>query len=140
MKITIKITKEVLLRSANCPMTCDDDVIMDKVKENCAVAVAIRDLFPKAKVFQSAINLLGDSWQPGLIICGDPNHGKRIDVVALPGGATSFIKKFDDSTQSERLKLKPIDFDIEVSDKFIQRYIGINEATEIINKSESMSV
>lgn len=118
MKLTIKITKEVLQRSMMCRVGhC-------LVTQNCAIAVAVRDVFPKASVVPNFINL---------------NHIN--EEMELPLEATKFIREFDALADNpeKRLKMTPFDFEIDVPDKVIDS-IGIEEAISIINKSETLEL
>ena len=44
MKLEIKVTKEILSKSMFCAGESD------YIQENCAFALAVRDIFPKARI------------------------------------------------------------------------------------------
>ena len=85
MKLKIKVTKDVLKRSINC------NSLQAGVSKNCAIAVAIRDIFPNASVGVFDMYILG------------------VGNVDLPENAREFISKFDMLTnrKHERLFLEP---------------------------------
>lgn len=125
MKIEIKITKEVLRRSMWCG-------VMDGLRlENCVVAIAVRDIFPKALIGFNGICSTG--WVSEDRI-PDPD-------IELPLNATRFIRAFDslEETPELRLSLPEFSFEIDVPDEVIER-IGINEAKAILEKSETLSL
>lgn len=112
MKIQINITKEVLKKSARCGYA---------TWNNCAIAVAIRDLFPSFSVYNSNI---------------EKNY---THVCYLPKEASDFITIFDDAPYEERLLLPELSFIIDVSQKYIDE-IGINEVHEILSKSKTLKL
>lgn len=127
MKLTIKITKEVLKRSMYCGTstlwTCKRSI--HTVAENCAIAVAIRDIFPKAEVRNRHIEI----------------SSVDEDDIALPLEATRFIEHFDhlNHCPEDRLKLPEFEFTVEVPDSIIDS-IGIKEIHEIIERSETLEL
>lgn len=117
MKLTIKITKEVLEKTKMCGKSSG----LELIAENCAIAYAIRRLFPKATV--GPWNLFFD----------------LATKTPLPLVAQSFIETFDYSSIEERLLLPEFSFDIEVPDSVIES-IGIEQAKEIISKSSTLEL
>lgn len=125
MKLTIKITKEVLEATKMCGTGTD----LYAVNENCAVAYAIRKLFPIAKVGRYEISFDGQQ----------PSFSKVRS--RLPNAATLFIDEFDKlrDAHEARLLLPEFSFDIEVPDSVIES-IGIEQAKEIISKSSTLEL
>jgi len=115
MKIKIKITKDVLERSKFCGFNYDNGGLPS---ENCAIAVAVRDIFSDARVGYSTIST-------------------RFGIIRHPN--REFVTEFDKLRAEERVKMTPFDFYIDVPDSIIEK-IGINEAIEIINKSDSLEL
>lgn len=112
MKIRINVTKEVLEKSKKCNLN---------YHQNCAIACAVKDLFPMAEVHYAWITFNEDT-----------------DVM-LPDHAKDFIRKFD-SLKAEpqaRAELHPISFDIDVPSSVIDE-IGIQEVERILSKSETL--
>lgn len=141
MKITIKVTKEVLRQSAHCPilgisLNCE----LDKLKTNCAVAVAVRDLFPKAKVFNNAICLSSHFPDYEVSLVEDEQGVRPKTTIRLPQKAIDFITEFDRLHPLERPGMDELKFDIEVPDEFFERTIGISEAHEILKRSETLEL
>lgn len=118
MKLQIKITKDILKRSMMCSGL--------EVGTNCAIALAIRDIFPEAYVSMWYIY---------------EKIQQNIPTIRLPLEATNFIKRFDSlvSKPQKRLNLPEFSFEIDVPEEVINS-IGIEEATEIISKSETLEI
>lgn len=117
MRITIKVTKEVLEASKYCGLS------KEPANKNCAIALAIRDVFPKMLV---GTMFLSETMP---INCGIP----------MPKIAQEFIELFDSTPPSERVKMEPISFEIEVPEYLVNE-IGISEITEIVNKSKTLEL
>lgn len=118
MILTIKITKEVLERSAGCGRINGGGLS----GENCAVSLALRDILPKASVATEYIMPFGRFNVTG-------------DLIQLSDEAINFIKIFDGALPSERLELQPFSFEITLPDSVI-------EAIEIgdVEKSETLEL
>lgn len=119
MKIEIKITKDVLKRSMWCGVT------VKPVSTNCAISLAVRDLFPDASTSTEYIVL--------------DKHGYH--CLETPKIATRFINAFDALIHSpeKRLDLPEFSFEIDIPEQVIER-IGIQEAKAILQKSETLSL
>ena len=116
MKLKIKITKDVLKRS----MYCGTDGDESKIESNCAVALAVRDIFPTAEVGHFFITI------------------RRFEGrINIPHCQYGFINKFDylRNIPEERLNLTPFDFTVEVPDELIS-LINIDD----IIKSETLEL
>lgn len=111
-KIRINITKDILRRSANC--------ISVNAPENCAVALAIKDIFPRASVGQCNIYASG---------------GK----IPLPPEATVFIADFDSALAGERLQMEEISFEIDVPDN-IMATLNIDAVKTILTNHPTMEL
>jgi hypothetical protein len=118
MKFQINITKDVLQRSMMCGTNPHG-----LVTENCAIAVAIRDLFPEMII--------------GCDICFD---GLK-ESINLPNEATHFILKFDNlrDTPRKRLELPEFSFQIDVPEEYLED-ITISEIKEILKNSKSLEL
>jgi hypothetical protein len=66
MKIKIKVTKDILRKSMMCGVAESRGLTEDKYTSvgNCAIAVAVRDVFPNAHVYMDGILLLGQDEVP----------------------------------------------------------------------------
>ncbi len=119
MKLQINITKDILKRSMMCGVySCDD------VSDNCAIALAVKDLFSKATVGISMIHY---------------NDGNgRSD---LPNVAKKFISTFDrlSGSPKERLDLPEFSFEIEVPNEVIDQ-IGLEQVYSILENHKSMQL
>lgn len=134
MKILIKVTKEILEKSKMCGRNSKYDLI----GANCAIALAIREIFPSAHICISYIDPFYYYYDnlrrtPLSIECNRFNH------IKLPLEASKFIYKFDRSTPKGRVKLDELSFEIDIPQSIIDK-IGISEAKEIINKSQTLEL
>ncbi len=113
MIIKVKVTKEILKRTYMCST---------KYNENCAVAEAVRELFPDALVGRHSIAL---ATTPGYI--------------ALPLEATRFINAFDGwwHQPDVRLTLPEFSFEIDVPNEIINS-IGIGQVYKILSESKTL--
>lgn len=119
MKILIKVTKDVLERSKMCSV--DGLGIANK---NCAIAVAIRDLFPHANVAQYSCTL------------------DELDIntkIVLPRDVSDFIESFDSSSPSKRVLMTPFSFEIEVPEYVISK-IGIGQVYKVLSESRTLEL
>jgi hypothetical protein len=129
MKILIKITKDILLKSSQCS---------EKVGFNCAVSLAIREIFPKAWIMTNYI-LVNER---ELVTC----YANIVDYfnseelkIKLPKEATNFINSFDLKSEEERIEMNPISFEIDVPNEVIEE-IGINEIYKILSESKTLEL
>lgn len=116
MKIRIHVTKEILERSK----MCDSDP-----GTNCAIALAVRDIFPGARVAYDTIYPFFS------------DEGSIGDGLLLPGKASKFITDFDHKDAWERMRMTPVYFEIDVPDSIIDR-IGIEEVNRILSESTTL--
>lgn len=120
MKILIKVTKDVLFRSRMCGLGGAG------LSTNCAIAVAIRDLFPKASI--GCPSMIFDSSQSDL----------RYDNI-LPSKALSFISKFDSSTPEERVNMPEFSFELPIPEEVINR-ISIGMIYKVLSESRTLEL
>lgn len=115
-KIKIKVTREILERSRNCPTGC-------LAVKSCAFSLAFRDIFPNASVRTNYI---------------DPFDEDRLDsYFETTLEMRRFIRIFDSLQPYERVAMFPQDFELELPDWVIER-IGIKEVDRILENSETM--
>lgn len=107
--LKIKVTKEILRKSAGCAYP--------KLENNCAIALAVREIFPKAKVESDYIFPFGRE-----------SYSTSID---LPTKAKNFIDKFDEKDFAARIKMRPIEFTISIPNKVINK-INIDELKPLL--------
>ena len=131
MKILIKVTKDILKKSSACSL------VPGRVTENCAVALAVRDLFPEARVGFKTIRFFD-------------NEEKIISE--LPFEAQLFIRKFDDirslrqwkhfsdaDVMATREALPEFFFEIDVPQEVIDR-IGLSEVYRVLSESKTLEL
>ena len=112
-KLKIKITDDILQRSMMCGLDGRT------VSNNCAFAVAVREIFPNANVGSTLI--LPD---------GHTKPGISFDI---PQIMTDFIKTFDSlrKTPWKRLELPKEEFELEIPQDIIDM-INIDEVKETL--------
>jgi hypothetical protein len=115
---TIAITKDILNQSKHCG--ADNDV--DKVGNNCAIAVALQDIFPRVYVNSFYIFPFGID-----------NDAVKELKIPLPLVARQFIKLFDGFSFSPRLRLMlpEFEFTIDVTDDIVNA-INIDEVKALL--------
>jgi hypothetical protein len=122
--IKIKITKDILSRSAMCGINKNWDSVIETLSgydpeegciplsSNCAFALAIRDIFPNAEVGEKEI------W---------PFYHGEHDIVYVPMkfGITPemsmFINEFDSRIPKARAAMEEREFELEIPDWAIER-------------------
>lgn len=122
IKMKIKVTKEILKKSMWC-----GTIGLGGVTENCAVALAVRDIFPEATVWYCTIST-----------------GPRCQIIQMPDEVAPFIINFDRLSHApeKRLELPELEFEIEIPDEVISK-IGngnIEEVKTIIRNSETLEL
>jgi hypothetical protein len=139
MKVQVNVTKEILIAARFCgrvdingdylpanPELIEVMRIQNKippVAKNCAIALAVRELFPKAEV--GSCHLADDS--TGLF-------------VHLQSNVTAFIKQFDRASPVKRAtSMDPFSFEIDVPNHVINK-IGIDDAIKIIKRTPSLEL
>lgn len=125
MKFQINITQDVLNATKDCN---------DNTDENCAIAHAIRDLFPEASVGCSTIYFKKDLNKPF-----DFHDNRKAEEIDLPLIAMLFIKDFDNKSPEERVKIKPFSFFINIPDSLIEE-INISEIEDILSHSQTLQI
>lgn len=119
-KLKIKITKAILKESMMCQVSGEK---MD-VLRNCAIAEAVREIFPNATVGHYLIIYIPHQL-----------------IIKLPNSAINFITEFDHlrNTPEKRLEMPEISFEIEIPDSVLDS-IGISEIRQIVEKSETLEL
>lgn len=115
MKLRINVTEEILKASSNCINSC--------LPNNCAVALAVRDIFPEARV--GHFNIIFD---------GSYRYSSK-----LPYEARTFIARFDSLSPEGRSKMTPISFDIAIPEEAIQS-IDIEEVKKILMDHKTLTL
>lgn len=117
-KLKITVTKEILEKSKNC-QAYDGS--------NCAVSLAIRDIFPNTYVNTKTIDF-------------DPHNPFNTKLlVSLPSNAYSFIRTFDEASPAQRINMKPISFEIEIPDEVIDK-INIDELKPLLQNHPTLQL
>jgi len=118
LQFKIRITRDIIEQCKNCGATNDQF----EIGRNCAIALALQDIFPDVYVTNYYIFPFGI------------NDKKRADIkIMLPVIAQQFIKLFDGFylMPNLRLLLPEFEFPIDVPDEFIDE-INIDEIRELI--------
>lgn len=130
MKILIKITQEIINKSSTC-------MAGKKYQNNCAVALAVRELFPYASVYRNCIVLGGGSYTSK-------------EAIDLPEEAEKFIETFDrigkisstvDTVSKARIDLlKPFNFELDIPSDMLFEMINISEVYKILSESKTLEL
>lgn len=115
---SIVITKEIIAQCKNCGTGNE----ADRVENNCAIAFALANIFPKVHVTNHSVYPFG--------LEGDKEKEIKIP---LPPIAQQFIKLFDGFrlTPKLRLLLPEFEFTIDIPDEAIEQ-IPIDDVKELI--------
>jgi hypothetical protein len=118
----ISITKDIIDRAKHCGT--ENDIY--QMGRNCAIALALKDIFPEVYVTNYLIFPFGI----------DANDEKDVKI-PLPTIAQQFIKLFDGFylTPNLRLLLPQFEFMIDIPDEVINA-INIDEIKELIRNSK----
>jgi hypothetical protein len=111
-KLRISVTKEILEKSKMCGTDSGKLISM-----NCAVALAVIDIFPRSCVSTSNIAVF--------------HIGLGVTLISLPEAACRFIDNFDKLSAEDRVKMEPISFEIEIPDEVINQ-INIDEIRPLL--------
>lgn len=120
MKLKIKVTKEIIKKAMWCGV-----MEMTSYVSNCAVALAVREVFPHAKFLGSDI------------VIGKVSTAR----ISVPAWVTEWVTMFDRyiCDPVKRLELDPIEFKVELTDEIID-LINIDEAKRIIAESSTLEL
>ena len=114
VRFKIKVTKEILELSKECGAHND----FDTIGKNCAIAIALKDIFPEVVVTDYYIFPFGID-----------NKNKLDDLrIVMPKIAQDFVKVFDSLSAIHKLRLLLPEFEFEISipDEIISQ-INIDE-------------
>ena len=126
IQFKIAITKEIIAQCKDCGTGNDDG----RVENNCAIAVALADIFPKVYVTDLYIFPFGIE------------EDKEKDIkISMPVIAQQFIKLFDGFRFVPRLRLMlpEFEFTIDIADEVIEQ-INIDDVKELIKKADAVPV
>ncbi len=126
VQFKIRITRDIIEQCKNCGSGNDQS----EIGRNCAIALALQDIFPDVYVTNYYIFPFGIS------------DVKRMDVkIVLPVIAQQFIKLFDGFClmPNLRLLLPEFEFAIDVSDEVIDE-VNIDEIKELIKSRNIKTV
>ena len=122
-KLKIKVTKEILERSKNCGLGDDNGF----KGHSCAIALAVRDLFPFASVGFNHIKF-------------DDRTQKTVGNISYLDLATKlYIQYFDAMSPLERPKLPEYEFQIEIPDEAIEK-INIEELKPLLENHPTLQL
>lgn len=136
-KLRINVTKEILFKTRMCAgvFTYVENTKEEGIGANCAISVAIRDLFPDAWVGTDRIYFDAYNDQ-GMFDWGKEN---QLITSALPEIARNFIREFDRKTPEERMAMNPLSFEIEIPDIVIDT-INIDEVKALLTNHPTMEL
>lgn len=122
MKIKIKVTRAVVERAKHCGR--------NKLAENCVIAEAVRDIFPKATVsFDDGVRspvIYMNEWS------GEP-------LIKLPISAGKLMELFDEMTPAQREKIPEQSFTVDIPGEITDR-IGLGEVYKVLSESKTLEL
>jgi hypothetical protein len=124
MKLKIKVTKEILRKSAMCGEACELEMIQSELQSNCSIALACQKIFPNCAVKRHSIasSYKNSHWS-----------------ILLPEIATAFIDHFDNTTPFKRLLMPELEFEVELNEDVLAA-INIEEAREALKNSTTLEL
>lgn len=127
IKLKINVTNEILQKSAGCT-----GFGKDTFGTNCAIALAIRDIFPFAHVCKTCIDT-------DFYLRNPDRQGQTENHISLPSEAIIFIDEFDFGSPDNRLRMSPISFEIEISDEVLEK-INIDEIKPLLKNHPTLKL
>lgn len=123
LQLKITITKEIIKRSKNCGNENEEC----EIGNNCAIALALKDIFPNVYVTNYYVHPFGLMYEK-----------EQSLKIPLPALAQQFIKLFDGFRLTPRLRLilPEFEFTIDIPDEVIGQ-INIDEVKELIEENKS---
>lgn len=121
--LKIKVTKEIIERSMYCS---DKGTSQFYIANNCAFALAVKEIFPKAAVTSLSM------WPNGM--CEHPE-------IKLPVDAVNWIKNFDSLENEPKLRLAMVQIEciIDIPDIVIAG-IGLDHVYKILENSKHLEL
>lgn len=132
MKLTIKVTKEILERSKMCG---EIENSIGRLNTHCAIALAARDIFPNAIVEQTYIAPFPKKFADYM---GSKAWGDQ-HIIELPLTAIGFISSFDRATPEVRVKMPELEFTVDIPDNVIEQ-INIDEIKPLLENHPTLSL
>jgi hypothetical protein len=147
MKLKIKVTREIICQAALCGKTDEYKILEGGTKlitENCAIAVAIRELFPEASVGGERIYPWGYGHFSSNMMCAEKTGYGYIyqteNSILLPPVAQEFIRAFDTASVWQRVdEMEPVEFEINIPSTILDK-ITIDDLTRVTETSEFLEV
>lgn len=123
MKIIVHVTREIYRKSQYCGLKGHGE----NVRQNCAIALAVKTIAPQAEVSCEYIHWLGEN----RLIRELPDDAKAL--------VTEFDRLGDNGFYSFRLELPEFSFEVDFPDELVEK-IGINEVKAILEKSKTLEL
>jgi hypothetical protein len=131
MQLKIKVTKEHIEKAKSCD------------GQRCAIALAIRDIFPDAHVELGLFFVKVKFYEQWLKMNASQAALKRFEkkhAIKLPKKAKDFISVFDEATPEDRVKLPELEFEVDIPDHILEEHINIEEIKEILNGHPTLTI
>lgn len=131
-KLKIKVTKEILELSKFCGVESKREI-----GANCAVALAVRDIFPWAWVFDNSIVVYRNQAEVESMTIGFMPNVQGI--IFLPKKVSEYILEFDKTSPLNRPFMDEIEFEVEIPDNVLWM-INIDEVKETLKASATLEL
>jgi hypothetical protein len=116
--LKIKVTKEHLAESKDCAYG------KHVVGQHCAIARAVRDIWPNAAVGRYNIY---------------PSASQTKENIPMPEDAINFVSDFDDASPEQRLAMPELEFEITVPEWLIAK-TDISEITRHLQNHPTLTL
>jgi hypothetical protein len=123
VKIKIKVTREMIDKS------------QQRCAENCAIANALRDIFPNPSVTLLSMRPFAP---PGWALSDERARCMGEIIIPLPTDMRAFITEFDRT--EDRSRVQPREFEIEIPDNVIEHLSGVEEVYRILENHPLLSI
>ena len=121
--LKIKVTKDILEKSKTCG-TIEPNGFKG---HSCAIALAVRDIFPTANI---GFHEVWPLWN---------GYNYTGATIRLPNIVSEYIKVFDRTPTAERPMLPEIEFEIEIPDSVIEK-INIEELKPLLENHPTLEL
>ena len=135
INLKIKVTKQVLEESKYCMYDNHEEL----AGRNCAISLAIRDIFPDAFVAKFHIYPTKKNWYIDSYGNFSTKHKNTDNVIKLPEVAIHFINDFDGKIPEQRVLMPEIEFEISIPDELIEE-INIEELKPLLQNHPTLEL
>ena len=119
IKLQVKVTKEILRESMYCNQ---------QYHNNCAIAIAIKEIFPKSETYGESVFILGSDSEVYPIMGLEAKHDGK-----------EFIEKFDKSNPQKRSLMPETIVTLDITDEILEK-INLEDMSNMVSKIEHLEL